>query len=60
MLFDLVGPKIMKVYVAEIKGRGIAAFHANNGSMPNVSCATASFATISWCWRPVACRYGMA
>ena len=32
MLFDLVGPKIMKVYVAEIKGRGIAAFHANNGS----------------------------
>jgi hypothetical protein len=32
MLFDLVGPKIMTVYVAEIKGRGIAAFHANNGS----------------------------
>jgi len=27
--------------------------------MPNVSCATASFATISWCWRPVACRYGI-
>jgi hypothetical protein len=32
MLFDLVGFKIMTVYVAEIKGRGIAAFHANNGS----------------------------
>ena len=32
MLFDLVGSKIMTVYVAEIKGRGIAAFHANNGS----------------------------
>jgi len=32
MLFDLVTPKIMTVYVAEIKGRGIAAFHANNGS----------------------------
>src|SRR5437016_9225734 len=32
MLFELVEPKIMKVYVAEIKGRGIAAFHANNGS----------------------------
>jgi hypothetical protein len=32
MAFDLVGSKIMTVYVAEIKGRGIAAFHANNGS----------------------------
>src|SRR6266511_1143894 len=32
MLFDLVGSKIMTVYVAEIKGRGIAAFHADNGS----------------------------
>src|SRR5256886_17344536 len=29
---DLVGSKIMTVYVAEIKGRGIAAFHADNGS----------------------------
>src|SRR6266404_2485543 len=29
MLFDLVGSKIMTVYVAEIKGRGIAGFHAN-------------------------------
>ena len=32
MPFDLLGSKIMTVYVAEIKGRGIAAFHANNGS----------------------------
>ena len=32
MPFDLVESKIMTVYVAEIKGRGIAAFHANNGS----------------------------
>jgi hypothetical protein len=32
MLFDLVGSKIMTVYVAEIKGMGIAAFHADNGS----------------------------
>src|SRR2546423_6324714 len=32
MAFDLVGSKIMTVYVAEIKGRGIAAFHADNGS----------------------------
>jgi len=32
MAFDLVGSKIMTVYVAEIKGRGVAAFHANNGS----------------------------
>src|SRR5258708_23388490 len=32
MPFDLVRSKIMTVYVAEIKGRGIAAFHANNGS----------------------------
>jgi hypothetical protein len=32
MAFDLVGSKIMTVYVAEIKDRGIAAFHANNGS----------------------------
>src|SRR5215211_833688 len=32
MLFDLVGSEIMTVYVAEIKGRGIAAFHADNGS----------------------------
>ena len=30
MPFDLVGSKIMDV--AEINGRGIAAFHANNGS----------------------------
>ena len=28
--------------------------------MPNVSCATASFATISWSWRRVACCCGMA
>jgi hypothetical protein len=32
MAFDLVGSKIMTFYVAEIKGRGVAAFHANNGS----------------------------
>jgi hypothetical protein len=30
--FDLVGSKCMPVYVAEIKGRGIAAFHADAGS----------------------------
>src|SRR2546430_1066207 len=29
---DLVGSKIMTVYVAEIKGRGIAGFHGDNGS----------------------------
>jgi hypothetical protein len=29
---DLVGSKIMTVYVAEIEGRGTGAFHANNGS----------------------------
>jgi hypothetical protein len=32
LLFDLVESKIMTVYVAEIEGRGIAAFHANDGS----------------------------
>jgi hypothetical protein len=60
MRFDLVGSKIMTVYVAEIKGSGIAAFHPTMARMPNVSCATASFATIPYCWRLVACRYGMA
>ena len=31
-LFDLLRSKIMPVYVAAIKGRGIAAFHADNDS----------------------------
>src|ERR1700716_2855036 len=28
---DLAGPEIMTVYVADIKGKGIAAFHADDG-----------------------------
>ena len=32
MPLDLVGSKIMTVYVAAIKGRGIAAFYAENGA----------------------------
>jgi len=32
MPLDQVGSKIMTVYVAAIKGRGIAAFYAENGA----------------------------
>ena len=32
MRLDLVGSKVMTVYVAAIKGRGIAAFYAENGA----------------------------
>jgi hypothetical protein len=48
----------MTVYVAEIKGRGIAAFHANNGSDAERLVRDRVFR--DRCWRPVACRYGMA
>src|SRR6516225_2223741 len=32
MPLDLIGSKVMTVYVAAIKGRGIAAFYAENGA----------------------------
>jgi hypothetical protein len=50
---DLVGSKIMTVYVAEIEGRGTGAFHANNGSDAKRFARDRVFATISWSWRRV-------
>ena len=44
----------MAISVAEIKGRGIAAFHADTGPLLNSSCATPPFATILWCWLAMA------
>jgi hypothetical protein len=51
----------MMICVVEVKGRGIAAFNAENGPRPlRLECAIVSFATISWCWRPMAYLCGMA
>ena len=53
MPLDLVGSKIMTVYVAEIEGRGTGAFHANNGSDAKRFARDRVFATISGSWRRV-------
>ena len=50
---DLVGSKIMTVYVAKIEGRGTGAFHANNGSDAKRFARDRVFATISSSWRRV-------
>ena len=56
MPLDLVGSKIMTVYVAAIKGRGTGAFHANNGSDAKRFARDRVFATISWSWRTFGIR----
>jgi hypothetical protein len=48
----------MAISVAEIKGRGIAAFHAYTGPLAELFVRDPPFATILWSWLAMAYPFG--
>ena len=50
--------KSMAISVAEIKGRGIAAFHAYTGPLAELFVGDPPFATILWSWLAMGYPFG--